>query len=458
MTKRSILGKLLIFPPIVIGGSVLWFAVTNRQPPPQVAIGEIAKPVRVITLAPRNVVPELVGYGSVQPENVWTGVAQVSGRVVYTNPLFRRGATLPAATELIRISPDDYKLAVAESEAQIRSAQAKLDELDVTEQNTTELLRIEEESLTLKQKAIDAKRELVQRGTVAKLSFESELRDLLGQKKAVQDLRNSLRLIPTQKTVQAEQIHVNNSKLETAKLNLKRTSIRLPFNARISSVDVEVSQFVQTGSKIGSADGTASAEITAQYPLDRLRKFFDALRKAQPDKKRSFATRQAFAQSIGLHSIVRLNTGDQDIEWRGRVARLNDTLDEQTRTIGLITVVDAPYAQSKPGTRPPLVKGMFVEVELRANAFKDKLIIPQSAVHSQQVYVAGKDNRLEIRKVELGYEGDNYVILANGVSNGERIVVSDLATPSEGMLLEPSEDDDLKTRLATAAAPTEIKP
>ena len=81
-----------------------------------------------------------------------------------------------------------------------------------------ELLKIEQESEALKQRSVDAKQALLKRGNLAQLSFDAELRDLLTQKKLEQDLRNSLRLMPTKIAVQQEQIRVNKSKLATAKL------------------------------------------------------------------------------------------------------------------------------------------------------------------------------------------------------------------------------------------------
>lgn len=317
MPSTSIISKLLIIPPVIIGGAILWYTAARQKPPERLPAVEQTKAVRVLTLQKTDVSPRLVGYGSVRPENVWNGVAQVAGRVASVNPRFRRGATLQAGTELIRISPDDYKLAIAEAEAQIRSAEASLAELTVSERNTSELLQIEIESETLKQKSVDAKRALLNRGNLAQLSFDAELRDLLTQKKRVQDLRNSLRLLPTKKAVQQEQIRVNQSKLATAKLNLERTVVTLPFNARIASVDVEVSQYLQTGAKIGTADATATAEITAQYPLTRIRNFFDRLREEFGVGERDWKNRREFAQAIGLYALVRLRTGDRDVTWRG---------------------------------------------------------------------------------------------------------------------------------------------
>ena len=456
MSSTSIVSKLLIFPPLMIGAAVLWYAVAMRPPPATVPASEAARSVRVITLAELDVSPGLVGFGSVRPENVWTGVAQVSGRIVEVNPEFRRGATLPEGAELVRISPEDFQLAIAQAEAEIRSAEASLTELGVSEQNTKELLAIEDESLKLKQRSVDAKKALLNRGNIAQLSFDDEQRDLLSQKKRVQDLRNSLRLIPTQKAVQSEQIRVNKSKLETAKLDLERTVIKLPFRARIASVDVEIAQFIQAGSKIGVADGIATAEVTAQYPVEQVREFFRSLRTGLKPEERNWKRRREFFRDIGLYSVVRLKSGDRDALWRGRVVRLNDSLDEQTRTLGLITQVDKPYDSAKAGVRPPLVKGMFVEVELRANPLKNKIVVPVSAIHDGKVYLAGPEDRLVIREIVRGYSGDGFAVIEKGLKSGERVVVSDLSPAVKGMLLKTFADDDLATRLVQAATAPEV--
>ncbi|MGI9426694.1 MAG: efflux RND transporter periplasmic adaptor subunit [Hyphomicrobiaceae bacterium] len=447
--------KLLLIPPALLGVFILWWTVSGRQPPAQAPVSETARSVRVITLDRQNVAPSLSGFGSVKPENVWTGVAQVSGQVVYVNPDFRRGANLEKGTVLIRISPEDYRLAIAEAEAQIRSSEASLAELAVSETNTSELLSIEQESLDLKEKSVAAKRALLRRGNIAELSFDDELRDLLTQKKRVQDLKNALRLIPTQKSVQEEQIRVNRSKLETAKLNLKRTVITLPFRARIASVDVEVSQYVQVGTKIGVADGMATAQITAQYPLIHIRGFFRALRAEFKPEEQTWKSREDFARAIGLNALVHLRTGERDVMWRGRVARLSDALDEQTRTVGLITLVDEPYGNDRPADGPPLVKGMFVEVELRANALKNKIVVPSGGLHGEIVHLVGADDRLVVRTVEIGYRGDGFVVIKQGLDAGDRLIVSDVSPAKAGMLLKPVEDDALKKRLKFAAAMSE---
>jgi hypothetical protein len=50
------------------------------------------------------------------------------------------------------------------------------------------------------------------------------------------------------------------------------------------------------------------------------------------------------------------------------------------------------------------------------------------------------DGRLEIRPVEILFRGKDEVLVKNGISEGERLVVSDLPAPVEGMQLRLQEN------------------
>lgn len=136
MRKRKLLRMLLIIPPIALGVIVFALMVGNKTPPPQAAESEIPRKVRVIEVPRLTVVPTVVGHGSVQSERRWNAVAEVAGRIVDFNPRLLEGAIMKAETELLRIDPTSYELALAELEAQ-RS------ELRIREQNNRSALAIE---------------------------------------------------------------------------------------------------------------------------------------------------------------------------------------------------------------------------------------------------------------------------------------------------------------------------
>lgn len=444
--------KFLILPPILIGVAVIAYFISQRQAPEIKPPDERARHVRVIEAPQVQIVPRLLGYGTVRPEKVWNASAQVSGEVVYVHPNFKKGAILPEGTEIIRISPADYELAIAQAEANIRASDAKLTELQVSEQNTRLTLEIEQRGLDLREKELARKQSLLKSGTVAQSAVDQESRDTLTQRQKVQELNNALRLIPTQQTVEAEQKAVFQSQLEAARLDLQRTSITVPFDARIAEANVEITQFVQVGQTLAVADGVKVAEIDAQVPIARLRQLTSSLTDSSLPVGVTPETFEQMTGALGFKVIVRLRTGDKSVEWTGRFARISDTIDPNTRTVGIIAAVDGAYAKAVPGARPPLAKGMFVEVELSAKPTPERLIVPRSALHDERLYIVTADNRLDIRPVETGLTQGAFVEIAKGLKAGEQVVVSDLNPAIAGMLLRTTVDAELHRELLTAAA------
>ena len=442
MSIRKAITRLLAFGvPVAAAAALLVFGLTLREPPKQTPLAERSTAVRVLTIKPTEFRPRAIGYGAVQPARTWNAVAQVAGRVEFLEPRLRSGAVLDAGTEIIRISPQDYTLAVQEAEANLRSAEAKLVELKAEEDNARRAQEIEQRSLGIKQRDLARKKELAERGTVSSLSVEDTERAVLQQQATVLNLENSIRLFPTRIDAQRRQIDVNKTKLETARLNLARTHISLPFDARISAVNIERTQFVGVGTELAKADDIDTAEVEAEIPQDRFHTFMKLTlpKDFTVEKIRSGGISELF-KSMGWSATVRLRSNARDVKWPAELLRTSETVDPKTRTVGVIVSVDKPYEGIKPIVRPPLVKGMFVEVEIAGRRTMDRIVIPRSAVHEGRVYIADKGNRLRIRKIDVLAEQGGKAVIESGLSLGERIVISDLSPAIDGMLLKPFAD------------------
>lgn len=449
------LKKLLIIPPILIGVAVLIYMVGDREAPKRKPPVERARAVRVITADPVTLVPRVIGYGGVYPGTVWSAIAQVSGEVIWVHPDLKKGAILAAGTEIARISPADYALALTQAKANIRSAEAQLAELKVAETNTADLLRIEKRSLNLRETDLKRKRDLLKRGTVARTALETAERDTLAQLKVVQGLENTLRLLPTQRTVQREQIAVHQAQAASAELDLARTSITLPFDARIAEVQVEAKQFAQAGGLLVTADGLNVAEVEAQIPISQFRAMVQASGATGRPSGITAQTLRRILRRIGFEATVRLGGNGDAVEWPARFARISDTVDPKTRTIGAIVAVDGAYAKAEPGQRPPLSKGMFVEIEIRTRPTRGRIVVPRAALHGDRLYVIDGDSRLDVRMVKTGLIQGNLAVIEEGIAPGEKVVVSDLIPAVPKMLLSPRIDDDLQARLTAEAAGSE---
>ncbi|MET1416746.1 hypothetical protein ABVF61_31065 [Roseibium sp. HPY-6] len=435
--------RILIILPLAAGAGVFYLVASNKEAPKQAEPIEPAVLTRVITAEELDIAPKVQGFGTVGAARVWNAVARVAGEIEYLNPDMKEGALLKANTELIRISPRDYELQIKQAKANIRLTEAKISELETSRDSLARSVEIELQALKLKENQLERMRELRERGTVSDASLEEEENTVLSQRQKIQDLANSTDVIPSQIEAQREQIAVYQSQLAVAELNLERVHIRLPFDARISSVDVEVTQYVQVGKEMGTADGIGSVEIAAQIPVGRFRQFMDVLTAERFAGAISDNTFADIAERSGLYAVVRLPFDHLEASWRGRVVRVDDGIDPETRTVGVVVEVDRPYEKVIPGQRPLLGKGMFVEVELISDALENVFAVPRTAIQNDKVFVVGPDNRLESRPIEISFAQGEIAVIGSGMESGDQVVTSDLVYASEGMLLDPVEDDAL---------------
>jgi multidrug efflux system membrane fusion protein len=439
--------KLLILPPVIAGILAVWWFAGQRQLPQSVTPPEETRNVRVIVAAQTDVVPSVSGFGTVQPGKTWKAVVQAAGEIEYVHPDLKRGAILSGGTEIIRISPRDYELSIARARANIGQANAQIAELETSRENTRASLEIEREALTIRERELERKRKLQASGTTSRTALDQETRDTLNQRKKVLDLENNLKLIPSQLAALEQQKKLSQLELQQAELNLSRTRIALPFDARMSEVSAEVTQFAQAGATLASADGIATAEVEAQVPLARFSALMNAAAGNGLEPGVSPERINRILDELGLNAVIRLNAGGRSVQWPARVSRVSDTIDLKTRSVGVIVTADGTWKQAVPGQRPPLSKGMFVEVEISARQLADQILVPRAAIHDGKVYVADSEDRLAIRQVEPGLTQSGLVMIRSGIDPGDRIVVSDLLPAIEGMKLRVSRDEQLEAEL-----------
>jgi multidrug efflux pump subunit AcrA (membrane-fusion protein) len=435
---KKVAKRLLFLPPLAIGIAAVVIAVKTREAPERVPPAELAKHVRVIAAPRTTVVPRAVGYGTVQPAKVWEAIAQISGKIAEIHPQLKNGAILPEGTVILRIDAADYELAIQRIEADIRAARASILELETREENTRASLAIENRVLELTRKDLARKKELAGSRAVSEAAVDQEERNLLSRRQSVQNLQNALNLFPAERQRLEAQLATAQVQLADARLDLERTAIALPFDARIARVNVERTQVATAGQVLAIADSIDVAEVTAQVPVERMLRLI--AHEAIPPFDAATAMAD-IANLLKLDPVVRLRSGEVSVTWRGRVARVSDTVDPSTRTVGVIVAVDRPYGQATAETRPPLAKNMYVEVELRGTPRRGEIVVPRTALHDGRVYIVGAGDRLVVRPVAIRFTQGNVALVESGLAAGERVVVSDLLPAIEGMKLVPEFDD-----------------
>ena len=441
------INKWVILLPVMAGIVALVLLIKNQSEPLRAITKEQPRLVRVITAFDTTVIPQAIGHGTVRPAKIWEAVAQVKGKILQKHSELKKGAILEADSLLLQIDPTDYQLAIAQIEADIAATKAQLDELSARETNTRKSLVIEEQALVLREKELARKKRLVNDGSISRSKMEDQERALLMQQQAVQGQRNTLNLVPSQRALLRAQLARQAAQLSAAQRDLANTKIRLPFAGRVAAVHVEQDQYVREGEALTVVDDLQLAEIEVPIPIEQIRSVLhadgpvDLLNTSLP----------ALHSRLGLTARVDLKEGVVNASWQGRFARMSDTLDPKTRTVGVIIEVDAPYAGMRPGERPPLVKGLFVEVTLLGKPLSNSIVVPRSALHQGHIYIADADNRLVIRPVTVALLQPTFAVIAAGLEAGERVVLSDLVPAIEGMLLQPQEDQQMLVQLKQQA-------
>jgi len=438
----------LFLVPVIVGALVLAIAIKTRPSPVQLPARELTARVRVISVPEVTLIPRAVGYGTVKPGRVWQAVAGVAGKIVEIHPDLKKGAIIGKGAVLLKIDPTDYRLAITQAEANIHAINAQIEEQNGSEKNTKASLEIEQRSLTLTNGDLERKRKLLQQGTVSQSAVDQEERNFLKSRLNVQSLRNTLNLIPAARDVLAAQRAQNQARLEAARIDLERTVITAPFDARIAEVNVEATQYTSRGQVLAVADDIALAEVTAQIPIGRLLNLIPP-HTAMPDSAAGMMSR--LPDLLGFEAVVRLRASAVNAQWPARFTRINDTIDPETRTAGIIVAVDDPYRHALPGSRPPLTKNMFVEVELKGRARPGQIVIPRSSLHGSNVYIVNAEDRLEIRPVEVAFAQTDFSVIKDGLKAGETIIISDPIPAISGMLVEATQDEAASAMLTREA-------
>ena len=428
---------LLFLPPIALAlGGYFYLNQTrdiDAEPPVEAQL-----PVRAVSVQPQSLVPTAIGFGRVEAARTFSAIAEAQGRVTVLADGLAEGTVVKANTVLIEIDRTDYDLTLGKTQANIAAAKAQLAELARQETNTRASLEIENRTLEVTQAEYDRIATLVERGTSTRAALDTAQKALLAQEKAVLGLENTLALYPVQTQSVEATLAVRNAELAEAERQLSKTTIRAPFDARVTASNVEVGQFVRVGEVLVTLEGTEAAEITAELqptafePLVRLLFADLALRDLQIDVTNGVR----LLQQAGLSAKVKVSDRSFDVTWPAEIQRYRGSTDSETGTIAFVVRVEGPNRADPKNRRPPLNVGSFVAVEFAGPAREGMIAVPRSAVRRDDadtafVFVADENTRLARRDITPGPVVDGQVVIEDGLSAGDIVVLS---TPQPAVL------------------------
>jgi RND family efflux transporter MFP subunit len=290
---------------------------------------------------------------------------------------------------MLRLDPRDHELAVRQRESALARARAALQ----LEQGNQSIARQEFE--VLGESIRDEDRDLVLR----KPQLDSALAEVAAAEAA----------------------------LGEARLALARATLRAPFDALVRTRSVELGARVAPGTPVAILVDTSAYWVELSLPVSQLR-FVSLPAAGAPGSPVKVFDPSAWGPGASRAGRVIRLLGD--IEPEGRMARV------------LVEIPDPLALRPENAGKPALLVGSYVRGEIEGTALEGVVSLDRALLRDgDRVWVMNAKGELEIRPVEVAFRGSEHVLVSSGLAPGERIVVSELSAPVEGMPLRTAEDE-----------------
>ena len=348
---------------------------TRKRPPVR-----LSPTVLIQTLKPSGYQIIVTAMGTVIPDREVVLKSRVSGEIVKIHPEFTEGGLLKKDTEIIQIDPQDYELALARKRSAVTDAEYAL-KLELGHQQ------------------------------VAKREWE-----LLNQGKPAQDMEKELALRQPHLSKVRADLSAAEAELKAAMLDLDRTHITAPFNAVVRSKSVDRGSMVISQEPLAELVGTDAYRIQVSLPVDRL-EWIDV-----PVQAGDFGSEARIIYGQGHECSGKVIRLMGDLATEGRMARI------------LVEVADPLGLNASNQDRTPLLIGEYVRVKILGRKLNNVFQIPRTALKdNSSIWIVSENQTLEIRKVRPVWRDADVVLLQDGLTPGEQLIVSDLPAPVEGM-------------------------
>jgi RND family efflux transporter MFP subunit len=379
MRSQKFLKILLPVVVLAIGIASAWGIVVYKPSLEQQPAKAEPPRVSVIRAEPQTVRLNIHSQGVVRPRMEIDLVPEVAGKIVYLNPIFFTGGAFAKDELLASIDPRDYDLAIAEAEARIAEARRQL--------------AMEEAQA---EQAHDEWRALGDGQPTPLAMREPQLAEARAKLKAAEADRAK------------------------ARLRRSRCELRAPFAGIAHAWHMGVGQYVQPGEKLAHLYSTDAAEIRLPLSTDQLAFLGLSLGVGH----------SASAQNVKV--TLTADFAGAARTWEGRIVRTEGVLDGVNGQFYAVAEVSDPYAQKN--SQPPLLAGLFVKAVLQGREMSNLFVLPPTALNTtQEALLVDSEQRLRIRRLSVTRSEPDRILVDGGLNAGDRIIVSGVQVPVEGM-------------------------
>lgn len=236
------------------------------------------------------------------------------------------------------------------------------------------------------------------------------------------------------------QVEAAQAALHQAQLNLSYTQVRSPITGVAGLASVRVGNLVgQDGATLLTTVSQVDP-IRVNFPMSEI-DYVKASEQLKGLDKRDLAwARKQFAaldaggtgDGAGLELLL---VDGKTYGHRGVVVSVNRQIDPGTGTIQLQALFPNPDGLLRPG--------QYARVRLRqTEGGANALVVPDASVIQMQgtysVAVVGADDKIQLKRIEVGPSAGPLRIVTSGINDGDRVVVDGVQKVSDGMKVIPT--------------------
>jgi len=363
---------------LLIGGVLAYMYLLGTKPtakrkPP----AKMQALVTTMTVAPLTTNVHIKALGRIIPAQQITLQARVSGTVIGLHPDFIPGGIVEKDALLVKLEDTDYRLAL----------QNKRNELARTKAD----LRIEQGLQTV---------------------AEQEWQLIKGQSDDIDKSTIDLALRKPQLEKVQTDIDSAATEVERAEVDLARTEIRAPFNAIVREKKIDLGSQVSSQSQTATLVGIDVFWAEISIPADKL----DWI--VLPSGGRS-------GSAITVY-------GNEGVSYKAEIVNLLPDIDPDGLMARLLVAVSDPMGLKT--DREPLLLGSFVRAEIQGKEIDNVIQVPRSSLHdTDTVLTVSDEETLHLQPVSVIWKNTDLVFIDAGLQAGDRVVVSNVPAPIEGM-------------------------
>lgn len=264
MNLKNIPSKIL---PLIITLSAIvltMFLFLTANKPKPLPPKEISWPVQAVTLEKKSYSPSTIIYGTVESLYNTTLRAGVTGYVQSLTA--KEGMQVEKGQQLAQIDPIDAELDVKQKATDLARQNAILDAEKIKHTFDKKIYEEQKKLIDISKSAVDRQQKLARQSVASQANIEnaeiSLFREIISFNEREQTIKN-FKSRMAQLTAESER---EKAELAMAQLNLSRTSIKAPFNGRITEKSISIGDRVQNNQELIRLYDIENLEIRAQFP------------------------------------------------------------------------------------------------------------------------------------------------------------------------------------------------